>query len=134
MDYKLNANAYSQMTPKMEAPYGGKDQVVPMFVPIKIDVREDGPRKGQLAVPVTVGTRKEHLEHWVHDGRGEGGGTYTRYAYQYILLILTLIALPINVYLAGALAFATGFMRSEYLYCVAWNIDWFKGKSYIAVK
>lgn len=129
----MNDKAFAQVAPQMDQ-YGGKEQVVPMFVPMHQDIREGGPNKGKPVVPVTMGTRKEHLEHWLHEGRGDGGGTYSRYVYQYVLLAATLIAFPINIYLAGALAFLTGFMRSEYLYCVAWSIDWYKGKSYIAVK
>jgi hypothetical protein len=134
MQYKLNEKAFAQVAPQMDN-YGGKDQVVPMFVPMKQDIRTGGAtHDGKPVVPVTMGTRKHHLEGWVKDGRGEGGGSYSYYAYQYIALIATFIALPINIYLAGALAFLTGFLRSEYLYCIAWNIDWYKGKSYIAVK
>jgi hypothetical protein len=103
-------------------------RILPMYMPMTAsDVQGDGKAVNSLDVM----TRSELMNKVLDEDykNGNPAAVYRAYFMAWLCFFLMVFALTINVYLAGALAYVTGYYWSEKELSSTWSVEWWKGKT-----
>ncbi|MFH0972048.1 MAG: hypothetical protein ABIG96_00410 [Candidatus Micrarchaeota archaeon] len=106
-------------------------RTLPMYLPMTAnDMQADGKPVNSL----NVKTRGELMNDVLDEDykNGSVGAIYKAYFMAWLSFALMIFALTINVYLAGALAYLTGYYWSEKELGATWSVEWWKGKTLIS--
>ncbi len=103
-------------------------RVLPMYMPM---VAKDTQGDGKPVNSLFVKTRNELMNEVLDEDykNGNPAAVYRAYFMAWFSFALMILALTISVYLAGALAYLTGYYWSEKELAATWSVEWWKGKT-----
>lgn len=106
-------------------------RILPMYLPmVANDTQGDGKPVNSMFVKKRVELMNDVLDEDYKNG--SPGAVYRAYFMAWLCFFLMIYALTINVYLAGALAYLTGYYWSEKELSSTWSVEWWKGKTLVS--